>query len=572
MPLRVAFTLRSRVASYGRGVKLAHCLASALVVSAGVSGCGRDEPSTNAGPTTVAVTGSCDVDGLAAALAEWGGAGFGGALVVDGPDTSCRLGVGRTGGDVGEPITADTVFAVGSVSKAVVAAAVLALEADGSLALDDLAGRHVDGLTGPAAAASIESLLLHTSGLVGSHGQDHVPLSRDETVAAMSELTVDEDLRGSFVYSNTGYTLLALVIEGASDIEYRRFLVDHLLPDGAGFWDGVPAPAGERARGIRGGEPTGYDGEFEGPHWALQGNGDIAMSAALLADWTRDAFTGGLLPSEAVDRMLTPAVDDDGQGVTIGWGRLDSEVLGEVAVGAAGGGGDVGHEVVTLWLPESERVIVVATNTDLMTAEQFLQLLGPAIVAGGEIPGPDDPVEVDGEVLDAATGSYALSGDGGFEVTLVDGGLVVTPAGGVALEALLPPTAGESEVTDHEAAVVAMLNGDTEAGADEVAILEADNGPLLGVEVIGSTGEGELRTYVELTFADSSAVGWYALDDAGGIQAVDLGGMPAVRLVPSLDGFRVERPVTGDQAVPVTFDDDQMAVRTPERTVVAERV
>jgi CubicO group peptidase (beta-lactamase class C family) len=518
------------------------------------------------------VIGACDDEQFAAALTDWGRAGFSGAVVVDGPDSSCRLGVGRTGGELGEPITADTVFAIGSVSKAVVAAAVLALEAEGALSLADPAGRHVEGLSGPAAAASIESLLLHTSGLVGSHGEDHVPLGRDEAVAAISRLTVDESSRGRFVYSNTGYTLLALVIEGASGVEYRRFLLDHVLPDGAGFWDGTPAAVGERARGIREGQPTGVDGGFSGPHWALQGNGDVAMSATLLADWTRDVFTGALLPPSAIDRMLTTAIDDDGQGVTVGWGRLGDEVLGEVALGAAGGGGDVGHEVVTLWLPDSQRVIVVATNTDRMTAEHFLQLIGPAVVAGEEIPRPDDPVDVDDEVLEAAVGSYALPSGHRFDVRRADASLTVTPTGGDALEALLPPSASPEEVADHEAAVVSMLGGETEAGADELAILEADHGPLVDVDVLGSTDEGELRTYVELTFAETSVIGWYALDDGGGIQAVDLGGMPTVRLVPTADGFRVEGRAPGDQAVTVSFDGDQMLVGTTEGAIVAERV
>lgn len=553
-------------------VELARSVVVAAVVTSVLSSaCADSDPSQAEVSTSVAVTGACDDDGLETALADWGDAGFSGAVIVDGPDASCRLGVGKAGGDMGEPITPDTVFAIGSVSKAVVAVAVLQLEADGALALGDPAGRHVDGLSGPVASASIESLLLHTSGLVGSHGQDHVPLSRDEAVEAISRLSVDEAAKGRFAYSNTGYTLLALVVEGASGIEYRQFLRDRVLPDGAGFWDGRPAAVGDRAVGVRDGEPTGFDGDFSGPHWALQGNGDVAMSPAMLADWTRDVFTGALLPTTAIDRMLTPAVDDDGQGVTVGWGRLGDEVLGEVALGAAGGGGDVGHEVVTVWLPDSERVIVVATNTDRMTAEQLLQQIGPAIVTGTEIPLPDDPVDVDVDVLDAATGAYALANGDRFDVALVDESLVVTPTGGEALEALLPPTASPEEVADHEAAVVSMLGGETEVGIDELAILEADNGALLDVGVIGSTGEGELRTYVELSFAGSSAVGWYALDDAGGIQAVDLGGMPTVRLVPTTNGFRVEGRSPGDHAVTVIFDDDQMVVRTADGATVAER-
>ena len=538
-----------------------------------LSNCTADSDQPAAAPTTnVAIAGSCDDDDLADALEEWADAGFNGAVVVDGPGSSCRLGVGRTAGVTGSQITAGTIFGIGSVSKAVVATAILRLDARGVLAISDPAGKYVAGLSGPVADASIESLLLHTSGLVGSHGEDHVALTRDAAVAAMSRLDVDEASRGRFVYSNAGYSLLALVLEGATGVEYRQLLVDEVLPDGAGFWDGTPAADGQRAVGIRDGEPTGFDGSFAGPHWALQGNGDVAMSAGMLADWTRDVFTGELLPLAEVQRMLEPAVDDDGQGITIGWGRLDDEVLGEAAVGAAGGGGELGHEVVTVWLPESERVVVVATNTDAITAEAFLQAIGPALVAGEPIPRPDDPADVDDSELDAAVGTYELPTGDQFEVARTDDGLVVTPTGGAALAALLPPNATPAEVQEHEAAVASMLAGETKAGTEELAILEDDFGSLETVEVLGSTDEGELRTYVELTFAEGSATGWYALDDAGGIQAVDLSGLPAVPLTPTADGFRVDGPASGDQAVTVTFDGETMTVRGPQGTIVAERV
>ena len=79
--------------------------------------------------------------------------------------------------------------------------------------------------------------------------------------------------------------------------------------------------------------------------------------------------------------------------------------------------------------------------------------------------------------------------------------LAVVPTGVAAFEALaLAAGASPEEVADHEAAVEALLAGRTAAGADEVAILEADSGPLREVQVLGSVvDDGELRTFVELS-------------------------------------------------------------------------
>ena len=56
------------------------------------------------------------------------------------------------------------------------------------LALDDRAGDLLPGLRGPAADATVEQLLLHTSGLTGTHGDDHEPLTATRRVAAIGRL------------------------------------------------------------------------------------------------------------------------------------------------------------------------------------------------------------------------------------------------------------------------------------------------------------------------------------------------------------------------------------------------
>ena len=289
----------------------------AFVMAGLAIGCsaGGGPAADQGGRAAITVQGECD-DRIERALSAWGTAGFNGAVVVDDGTGSggCRAGVGSAeSGGIPVP-TVESVFAIGSVSKAFTAVAVLQLAAEGVLDLGDPAGRYVAGLRGPAGDASIESLLLHTSGLVGSHGEDQAPLGRDEAVAAISRLPVDDAAQGRFLYSNAGYTLLALVIEGASGVEYRRYLTDRVLPDGAGFWAD----------------------DADGAHWALQGNGDLAMSVEVLARWTRALFTGSIVPATAVERLVEPAVVDGEQGITMGWVRLGAE---RPRRACAGGGG-----------------------------------------------------------------------------------------------------------------------------------------------------------------------------------------------------------------------------------------
>jgi CubicO group peptidase (beta-lactamase class C family) len=549
----------------------AGALAAAVVLAA--AGCSDVE--------THPETGGCDED-IADALAHWGSAGFSGAVVIDAPGEAedCRLGVGRLVPGRDRAITADSVFAIGSVSKAFTAAAVLQLAGEGALDLGEPAGRYVAGLGGPAAGASVESLLLHTSGLVGSHGEDLSSLDRDQAVAALSRLTVDPAAQGQFLYSNAGYTQLALVVEGASGTDYRDYLEEQVLPEGAGFWNGEPAPRGDRVES----EGSIDQGDFTGPHWALQGNGDLAMSADILAGWTRDLFSGDIVAAAELDLVAEPSLDDEetGQGITAGWAVLDAETFGEPVLATAGGGGDAGQNVVAAWLPESERTVVVASSSEAVTAEDLLQAIGPAIVAGDPLPRPDadGSGEVDQATLDAAAGTYVLSsGDGELEVTAEDSHLVVVPTGPAAFAALgLAGDTPPGEVADHEQAVEDLLAGRTQAGAEEVGLLEEEYGPLSKVEVLGSTVEdGELRTYVELEFAGetATATGWYALNSSGGIDGVDLSGPPVVELVATAAGQAFRPEVAGQQpggdAVTVSFDADTMTIDGPDGVTHAPR-
>ena len=228
---------------------------------------------------------------------------------------------------------------------------------------------------------------------------------------------------------------------------YRDHLVDgeHGVDDAVlgGFWDGEPAAPGPRAIGYdEDDRPSPVDGSFDGPHWALAGNGDVAMTPAELARWTHALFAGEVVAPEVVDLLeATVFANDDGTEEVPGWVRFDAERFGETLYGVAGGGGDLGLDVVTAWLPESERVVTIASNGAQVSAEDLLAEIAPALVAGDPLPLPDTGVEVAADELAAAEGTYALDeATGSLTVEASDDGLTVAAEGPDAIGALLPPT------------------------------------------------------------------------------------------------------------------------------------
>jgi CubicO group peptidase (beta-lactamase class C family) len=544
-----------------------------------------DDPAADRAAEPVVANDRCD-PALDAAFAAWADAGFSGTVAITrAGEPECLAAYGTADQDAGTPNTLDTVFSIGSVSKAFTAAAVVDLAESGVLALDDRAGGLVPGLSGPVAEATVEQLLLHTSGLTGSHGSDHEPLGRDEAVAAIGDLELAFAPGSDFLYSNAGYTLLALIIEETAGKGYRDHLATEILPlpderTAGGFWDGEPAAPGPRAVGHLDDGPTDVMGGFDGPHWALAGNGDLAMTTRDLADWTHALFTGQVVSPATAELVSRPGFDHgDGTAETPGWVAFDRSRFGEPFLAAAGGGGDVGHDVVTAWLPESERVVALASHTPEVTAEDLLQAVGPALVAGDRLPVPEVPPggDIDPGVAAAVAGTYELDTGGSFAVTARDGVLAATPRGTAAVAALYPPPDGvtAADVAAHEDGVSSLLAGESRQGREELDTLARDFGAVEDVEILGTVfQEGELRTYVDLTTSDDPITLWYALDDRGGIAAVDgPADLPALVLGPSDGGEWRPADPTGDAPdVTVAFAGGHMTVTGPGGTTTARMV
>lgn len=550
-------------------------VATSTLVTMLVAACSSDSdtPPSQAGEGDGAAAASeCDPE-VAEALAAWGEAGFSGSIAIStGGRVDCLASAGWADEEGERPNTADTVFSIGSISKAFTAAAILDLADAGELALTDQVGDLMPDLQGPVADATIQQLLLHTSGLSGSHGEDHQPLDHDEALAAIGRIELAFPPGAEFAYSNAGYTLLALVVEQVSGTPFRDYMAAEILPlpDGevaGGFWDGEPAAPGPRAIGYPDDEPTDEMGDFPGPHWALAGNGDLAMTAGELAAWTAALFDGRIVSPASVDILTTPGFDHgEGRSETPGWVMFDASMFGQPFLSTAGGGGDVGHNAVTVWVPEGERAITMISNTDGVTAEDLLEKVGPALAAGEPLPLPEGAGaggDADPGELAAVEGTYKLDGGGSFVVTADGSELAIAATGADAVAALFPPP---DDASAHEDRVVALLAGETAQGEEELAALEADFGELERVDPIGTIDAGgELRTYVEVTLGGKQMLAWYAVDDHGGVSAVEVDtDPPSQSFSPTGDGeLRLDDPTGSGADITVRIADGAMIVTGP---------
>ena len=133
------------------------------------------------------------------------------------------------------PVTSETVFPVGSITKTMTGLAVTQLIAAGKIDLDAPAGKYVPGLPIPARDALVRHLLNHTSGLVNytelpefPRGAER-PVTRAEVLGWFSAKPLQFEPGTRYNYTNSGTFLLGLIIEHVTGQSYDEYVRQNIF-------------------------------------------------------------------------------------------------------------------------------------------------------------------------------------------------------------------------------------------------------------------------------------------------------------------------------------------------------
>lgn len=154
--------------------------------------------------------------------------------VVRGNDVIYAKGFGTRSTSGKDEITPDTLFAIGSCSKAFTAAAVAALVADGKMVWDAPVKNYVPGfrLADPAADrdVSVRDLLSHRTGLP-RHDLlwQHPDWSREELVRRCASLPASKGFRAEYQYNNLMYVAAGLAVEKAAGRAWEAYVREKFL-------------------------------------------------------------------------------------------------------------------------------------------------------------------------------------------------------------------------------------------------------------------------------------------------------------------------------------------------------
>jgi CubicO group peptidase (beta-lactamase class C family) len=280
-----------------------------------------DEASPGAGPSAVAI------DALFADYDKPGSPGASVMVIHDGKVAYSRA-YGLANLEQQTSATTETNYRLASLTKQFTATAIMLLAEDGKLSYDDRVIDLLPGFPSYARDIRIRHLLTHTSGLWDY--EDFVPDSQRvqvkdrDVLGLLSRVDATYFAPGSrFRYSNSGYAVLALVVQRVSGMPFARFLHERIFePLGmdatVAYEEGVSIVP-NRAYGYSL-EKYGFTRTDQSPTSAVLGDGGIYSSVSDLVRWDHALETHALLPESTRTLSWTPNRLNDGSATEYGFG------------------------------------------------------------------------------------------------------------------------------------------------------------------------------------------------------------------------------------------------------------
>src|SRR2546421_5258544 len=191
------------------------------------------------------------------------------------------------------PATSQMRYSIGSISKQFTAAAILLLQEQGKLSLDDKVGKYLPNLT-RANEVTIRQLLSHTSGYQDYWPQDYVmpgmllPTTAQKIMDMWARKPLDFEPGTKWQYSNTNYVIAGAIVEKVARMPLLQFLQQKVFTP-----LGMTSVLNIDQEKLTESDPVGYlryalgpsrVAPKEGKGW-LFAAGELAMTAQDLAKW-----------------------------------------------------------------------------------------------------------------------------------------------------------------------------------------------------------------------------------------------------------------------------------------------
>ena len=337
--------------------------------------------------------------------------------VVHRGEIAFMKGYGMANLDHAIPITPATVFDIASVSKHFTAFAIALLAERGRLSLDDDVRKYVPELPDLGHTVTIRHLVHHTSGIrdwvellyFAGYDFDDVIGIRDVFALARDQRALNFPPGTEYMYSNTGYNLLAEIVARVDGRPFREFMAEEVFePLGmtsTEVQDDHSRIVRNRAESYEPLPDGGYRRLIN--NTAAVGSSSILTTVSDLARWARN-FENPVIGGPAVmERMQQRGVLNDGREIDYAFGLSHGELDGRATIGH--GGSWRGFRSHFLWIPAESLTVIVVSNVTAFNAARMAQRVARAFLGAPDIEPEGGAPRRSGSVAAAALDASRLA-------------------------------------------------------------------------------------------------------------------------------------------------------------------
>jgi CubicO group peptidase (beta-lactamase class C family) len=309
----------------------------------------------------------------------------------------------------------ENVFEIGSITKQFTAVAILMLEEQGQLGLNDNITKYIPDYPTQGKTITVHQLLNHTSGIQSYTGMAsfrtlaRTDMTPTELIDKFKNEPMEFDPGTQFKYNNSGYILLGHIIEVVSGQSYEDFIQSNIF-DKVGmtnsYYGSMPRVIPNRASGYSQTD-TGYrNAEYLSltlPYAA----GSIMSTTGDLLKWQNAISANTLIKRASLEKAINGSTLDNGEEISYGYGWIKGDVNGSPTVEHSGG--IFGYTSNGIYLPEENIYVIGLTNCDCGDVGAIVSNVA-AMAIGKPFPKKEDAITLTQAQLSKWVGAYEFEG------------------------------------------------------------------------------------------------------------------------------------------------------------------
>ncbi len=339
-----------------------------------------------------------------------------------------RKAIGKSSLELDVDMIPENVFMLASITKQFTAVAILMLEEEGKLSLDDSITKFIPDYPTHGKTITIHHLLNHTSGIKSYTDNENfrdfarIDKTLDELIATFKNEPMDFDPGEAFKYNNSGYILLGKIIEVISEDTYENFIENNIF-ERLGMTNSSYGNTSEIVKNRVRPYEQNDNGYVNASYLSMtlpQAAGSLTSTIDDMLKWQNALTNNTLIKATTLDKAINGSTLNNGEHITYGYGWGEMNLKG--SKGYSHSGGIFGTSTNGIYLIDEGIYVIGLSNCSCKDIGAVTQSLA-ATAIGKPFPTMKDVVKLSEAKMKQWVGAYEFEDDVIRHIFMEDGQL-----------------------------------------------------------------------------------------------------------------------------------------------------